>query len=89
MYYFYVLQDELGQVYFGSTNDLKRRLGERQNGKSFATKGKNWELVYYEAYFSEGDDREREHNVKHNGGTKKDLLKRITRSRQRESKGRG
>ncbi|MAZ29719.1 endonuclease [bacterium] len=89
MYYVYVLQNELEELYFGSTSDLKRRLSEHQSGKSFATKNSDWKLVYYEAYFSESDAHEREHKIKSNTGTKKHLLNRIAKSRQRESKGRG
>ena len=89
MYYFYVIQDELENLYFGSTNDLKRRLKEHQDGLSVYTKRSNaWSLIYYEAYKSETDAREREQKVKNNTGTKKHLLNRTIRSRQRESKGR-
>jgi len=89
MFYFYVIQDQLSKLYFGSTNDLKRRLKEHQEGGVRSTKGKEWRLVYYESYFSEADAREREHKVKQNTGTKKHLLNRIAISRQQESKGRG
>lgn len=37
MFYFYILENELGTLYFGSSNNLKRRLQERQNNKSFTT----------------------------------------------------
>lgn len=82
MYYFYVIENETGDMYYGYTEDLKRRLSEHQAGKSFATKGSNWSLVYYEAYRSEADAHDREHKVKHNGGTKKHLKSRISRSRR-------
>jgi putative endonuclease len=82
MYYFYVIEDELGELYFGSTNDLKRRLKEHQEGKSLATKGREWTLIYYEAYRNEKDARDREQKVKRYGGTKKHLKNRIKRSRQ-------
>jgi len=84
MYYFYVLENESGKLYFGSTNDLKRRLKEHQSGESFATKGSSWILVYYESYRSEADARDREHKVKNNGGTRHYLSQRIKRSRQFE-----
>lgn len=90
MFYFYIIQDSLDNLYFGSTNNLKRRLKEHQNGTSVYTKrSKDWELIYYEAYCSESDAREREQKVKNNAGSKKHLLNRIIRSRQRKSKGRG
>ena len=82
MYYFYVLESDLGELYFGSTNDLKRRLKEHQTRKVRTTKNSNLTLVYYEAYLSEADARDREHNVKHNGGSKRALKQRIFRSRQ-------
>lgn len=82
MYYCYVIENELGELYFGSTDNLKRRLGEHQAGKSFATKGHDWALIYYEAYRTEHDARLREQSIKHNGGTKKQLKNRITHSRR-------
>lgn len=82
MFYFYVIENDLGELYFGSTNNLKRRLGEHQEGNSFATKGSNWTLIYYEAYRSEGDARIREQKVKKFGGTKKHLKNRIMHSRR-------
>ena len=82
MYYVYVLENEIGELYFGSTGDLKRRLREHQSGKSFATKGDNWTLIYYEAYRSETDARVREQSIKRYGGTKKHLKQRVARSRQ-------
>lgn len=82
MHYVYVIENELQELYFGSTNDLKRRLHEHQSGKSVATKGHNWVLVYYEAYRSETDARVREQAIKHFGGSKKHLKSRIVRSRR-------
>jgi putative endonuclease len=82
MYYVYVIENENHELYFGSTNDLKRRLVEHQSGKSIATKGHNWMLIYYEAYQNETDAREREQSIKRYGGTKKHLKERIQRSRR-------
>lgn len=86
MFYFYILENEVGLLYFGSSNDLKRRLKEHQSGKTFTTKvkGSQWVLIYYEAYKNETDARERERRVKNNGGTRHYLLQRIKRSRQFE-----
>ena len=83
VYYFYVIKNELDQLYFGSINNLKRRLKEHQHGQSFSTKGLDWVLIYYEAYYAESDAREREYKVKNNTGSKKHLLNRIHRSWQR------
>jgi putative endonuclease len=82
MFYFYVLENELQELYFGSTTDLKRRLFEHQAGKSIATKGHDWVLIYYEAYRNEHDARVREQAVKRYGGTKKHLKSRIANSRR-------
>lgn len=82
MYYFYVIENELGDLYYGNTNNLKRRLWEHQEGRSFATKGSEWTLIYYEAYRDKRDAKDREWKIKNNGGTKPHLKKRISRSRQ-------
>ena len=81
MYYVYILENELQELYFGSTDNLRRRLDEHQSGKSIATKGHNWTLIYYEAYRAEHDARVREQAIKHFGGTKKHLKRRILKSR--------
>jgi predicted GIY-YIG superfamily endonuclease len=82
MFYFYVIQSDIDELYFGSTNDLKRRLNEHKAGKSFATKGSNWSLIYYEAYASEVDARAREQRVKDYGQAWSQLKKRIINSRR-------
>ena len=53
MFYVYILKNEISEIYFGSTNDLCRRIKEHNSGKSFSTKGHRWTLVYYEAFLSE------------------------------------
>jgi putative endonuclease len=85
MYYFYVLENQDDELYYGSTNDLKRRLKEHIAGKSFATKGSNWELIYYEAYNSELDARRREQRIKDFGQACSQLKKRIINSRRLQS----
>ncbi len=67
MYYVYVLQNELKtKTYVGYTSDLKRRLKEHnESNKGYTGRGK-WGLIYYEAYLSEEDARERERKLKHN-----------------------
>jgi len=57
MFYFYVLQNKRGGLYYGSTNDLKRRLNE--HNRNLADQFR-WKLTYYEAYLSETDARIRE-----------------------------
>lgn len=78
MYYVYLLKSKnYNEIYVGSTNDLKRRLLEHNNGKEISTKRyKPWKLTYYEAYQSEGDAREREVKLKHHGNAIRELKKR-------------
>jgi len=59
MYYIYVLQHRhTGELYYGYTNDVQRRLADHQQIAA-------WDLVYYEAYRSELDARHREQRLKH------------------------
>ncbi|HLA26193.1 MAG TPA: GIY-YIG nuclease family protein, partial [Patescibacteria group bacterium] len=47
-----------GEIYTGSTNDLRKRVSEHNNEKSKSTKRyAPWELIYYEAYKAEDDAR--------------------------------
>lgn len=80
MYYIYLLKNELGKIYYGSTKDLKKRFQEHNDGKSFATKGHSWKLVYYEAYLTEKDARLREKALKSHGWALAKLKQRISAS---------
>lgn len=82
MFYVYLLQSEkTKQLYFGSTNDLRRRFIEHNSGKSFSSKNAlPWKLIYYEAYLIEKDAREREHQLKHHAQATMHLKKRIINS---------
>ncbi|MFH0819782.1 MAG: GIY-YIG nuclease family protein [bacterium] len=62
----YILKSEKDyNLYIGSTNDLRKRLKEHNNGLVFSTKSRRpFELIYYEAYRSERDARGREKNLK-------------------------
>ncbi|MHB1769625.1 MAG: GIY-YIG nuclease family protein [Minisyncoccota bacterium] len=82
MYYVYVLQSTAGDLYYGSTNDLRRRLSEHADGKSFTTRGREWGLAYYEAYKAESDARRRESQIKRHGHAKRWLKDRIQDSLQ-------
>ncbi len=81
MYYVYVLKivsnyqsKNNRKLYIGSTDDLERRLKEHQKRKwSFA-------LIYYEAFLSERDAREREKQLKYFGKAYQELKKRIENS---------
>ena len=85
MFYMYVLQGDDGELYFGSTNDLKRRLSQHRRGHSRTTRGRNMTLVYYEAYRSENDTRWREDQMKLHGQAKRQLKDRIRESRRGQS----
>ena len=70
MYYVYVLKSQKsGQLYTGSTNDLRKRLSQHNLGQSTWTKkGVPWELIYYEACLSEEDTQARELYLKSGPG---------------------
>ena len=82
MYYMYVLKGRMQhKLYIGSTNDLRRRLGEHARKEStYTSKADGWQLVYYEAYRNREDARERERLLKNFGSAYGHLKKRIARS---------
>lgn len=64
MYYVYILQSK-ARFYIGSTNDLKRRVGEHNKGQNIATKSHvPWDLIFYEAYVDKEDCLRREKYLK-------------------------
>lgn len=65
-YYTYILKSiKDGNLYTGSTNDLKKRIVEHNSGKVISTKGRlPFELVYYEACLTDHDARMREKYLK-------------------------
>lgn len=87
MFYVYIIVNENNRIYYGSSNDLKRRLAEHNKGKSCSTKNHSWKLVYYESYFSEKDARERERQLKSHGMAFAHLKKRISASLKEISAG--
>jgi len=79
MYYVYVIQNNKGTWYTGSTRDLRKRLREHNQGKSTWTKGKGeWKIIYYEACTQEQDARSREIYLK-SGMGKRYLKSRLKR----------
>ena len=62
MYYTYVLESKTNRrLYTGSTNDLRKRLKQHNEGKSVYTKrDKPYGMIYYEACLDEQDARSRE-----------------------------
>jgi len=82
MYYVYVLKSiKDDKLYIGYTTDLKRRLKEHNTLSSKATKPRlPLKLVYYEAYLSEKDAKEREFKLKRFSGSYTHLKHRIKNS---------
>lgn len=83
MVYVYLIKSKKvsGWKYIGSTNDLEKRFEEHNNGRVFSTKNYcPFDLIYYEAYTSEKDAREREKQLKYFGNAYKFLIKRVENS---------
>lgn len=62
MFYTYILKSKKnGRLYTGSTNDLRKRLKQHNDGKStFTKRDKPYKIIYYEACINENDARSRE-----------------------------
>ena len=84
MFYVYVLKSAKdGELYIGSTNDLKRRLREHTSGNVVSTNPRRpFQLVYYESYVAEDDARDREKALKLRGQARAQLKRRIKKSLQ-------
>jgi len=82
MYYVYVLKslkDE--KLYIGSTNNLKRRLSEHNNGLSRSTKARRpFEIRYCEVYYNKQEAIKREYSLKKDGKALGQLKRRISES---------
>ncbi|MCC6323847.1 GIY-YIG nuclease family protein [Candidatus Nomurabacteria bacterium] len=70
MFYVYCLESiKYDELYFGYTNDLKRRFKEHNKGLTFSTKKyAPWKLIYYEACLNENDAKRRERYLKTSQG---------------------
>ena len=69
------------EFYIGSANDLRKRVKEHNAGKVKSTKARTpFDLIYYEAYRSEKDARERERKLKLRGQARRQLFERIKES---------
>ena len=66
MYYVYILKSKkVDKLYIGYTADLKQRFVSHNQGRNRATKAYvPFDLVYYEAYGSSKDARQRESQLK-------------------------
>ena len=82
MFYVYFLKSKKdGNLYIGSTNNLRRRFKEHNNGEIFSTKSRRpFELIYYEAYKSEKDTRKRKVDLKLRSKAFIQLKRRIKKS---------
>ena len=66
MYYVYLLRGARdGKIYTGFTHDLRKRISEHFRGSVHTTlRMGDLKLIYYEAFISEADAREREGYLK-------------------------
>ena len=70
MFYLYFIRNKLSkETYIGYTNNLSRRFKEHAD--------KSPELIYYEAYKSQADARQREWKLKQRGQTVRRLRERL------------
>jgi putative endonuclease len=86
-FYVYVLESiKDGNRYIGYTNNLKRRIKEHKEGKSFSMKFKSpFKLIYFEACLNEEDAKRRENYLKTSQGRKFLGLRLIQHTRAKES----
>ena len=79
MYYVYVLYSRTeDEFYLGSTEDLKKRLRQHQQGENKSTKkAQDWIVSYYEAYLTEQAAKRREGRLKRSGKAYHSLKERI------------
>lgn len=79
MFYVYILKSNKdNKLYIGYTNSLKRRIQEHNSGGNTSTKFRRpLDLIYYEAYKSEGDAKHREKMLKLFGRALGGLKRRI------------
>ena len=84
MTYIYLLQSVRDRkwLYIGVSPDLRRRMKAHLDGLSRTTRRfEPFRLVYYEAFQDADDARQREKVLKQFGGSYRQLLRRIRRSR--------
>jgi len=84
MFYVYLIQSKRdGDLYLGSTADLRQRFSLHNRGLVPSTRNRRpFKLIYYEAYLSESDARYREHNLKLRANALNQLKRRIMKSLQ-------
>lgn len=79
MYYVYVLKSiKTKNIYIGYTSNLNKRIKEHMEGKTYTTnRFLPVDLIYYEAYKSMADAKNREKQLKQYGAALGHLKKRI------------
>lgn len=81
MFYTYILRSKKdGRWYTGSTNNLRKRFSQHNNGTANFTKGRGpFEIIYYEACVTKEDAQAREKYLKTGMGKRyiKNRLKRF------------
>ena len=82
LHYVYILKScKKNWIYIGFSSDLSRRLQEHYLGKDYSTRTYlPVELVYYEAFCSVDDAKNREKCLKQHGNALRLLKKRVERS---------
>ncbi len=64
-FYVYVLRNQAGKPYIGSTVDLDRRVRQHQEGKAGWTRSRGpWELVHVEIFPTQSEAFQRERRLK-------------------------
>jgi putative endonuclease len=79
MFSVYVLQSADGEFYIGYSADLRARLQSHNSGSNRSTRGRAWNIVYYEAYATESAARDRERILKHDGRSRRALMDRLVK----------
>ena len=82
MHYVYVIQNARvpEEFYIGFTSDLRQRMRQHNSGLNASTRGREWRLVYYEAYRSKRSAMRRERMLKHDGRVRRFLMQRVKES---------
>ncbi len=82
MFYVYLLQSKKDKkLYIGLTNNLRRRVNEHNSKMTLSTKYRvPFKVIYYEAYFSRTDAKERERKLKQFKNSYTELKKRLKNS---------
>lgn len=88
MFYVYTLKSlKDNDLYWGFSSKLRERVEEHNKGQVGATKDRRpLKLVYYEAYLSEKDARERERQLKRRAKSFIGLKRRIKNSTSEKHK---